>query len=120
MLGWVSGFAGGLVVAGGVEGEGSEFWIELPHGIETGVSSSQRLARERPSAAGRQGGVVHRVVYVEDNPSNVAFMEDLLEDFDGAVLTTAPSAEIGIEITARRDARTWRAGRVSIAGSILI
>jgi CheY-like chemotaxis protein len=45
-----------------------------------------------------QDGVVHRIVYIEDNPSNVAFMHDLLEDFEGVALTTAPTAEIGIEV----------------------
>jgi CheY-like chemotaxis protein len=40
----------------------------------------------------------HAIVYVEDNPSNVAFMEDLLGDLDDVKLLTAPSAELGIEL----------------------
>jgi len=38
------------------------------------------------------------VVYIEDNPSNVAFMQDLLADFSGVRLLTAPTAEIGLEL----------------------
>lgn len=40
----------------------------------------------------------HAIVYVEDNPSNVAFMEDLLGDLDDVKLLTAPNAELGIEL----------------------
>jgi len=42
--------------------------------------------------------VRHLVLYVEDNPSNIAFMQDLLGDFDGVELLTAPSAEVGVEL----------------------
>src|SRR4029078_3361577 len=38
------------------------------------------------------------VVYVEDNPSNIAFMEDLLGDFERVELLVAPTAEIGIQL----------------------
>jgi CheY-like chemotaxis protein len=38
------------------------------------------------------------IVYIEDNPSNVALMNDLLADYDGVVLSTAATAEIGIEL----------------------
>jgi len=42
------------------------------------------------------------VVYIEDNPSNIAFMEDLLTDFEHVELLTAPTAEIGIELVRAR------------------
>jgi CheY-like chemotaxis protein len=37
-------------------------------------------------------------VYVEDNPSNLAFMVALLGAFERIELLTAPTAEIGIEL----------------------
>ena len=40
----------------------------------------------------------NRLYYVEDNPSNVAFMEALLTSFDAVQLVVAPNAEIGIEL----------------------
>src|SRR6185436_9769528 len=42
------------------------------------------------------------IVYVEDNPSNIAFMEDLLADFERVQLIAAPTAEIGIELARAR------------------
>jgi CheY-like chemotaxis protein len=42
------------------------------------------------------------IVYIEDNPSNIAFMEDLLADFERVELLTAPTAEIGIELVRAR------------------
>ncbi|HTV24892.1 MAG TPA: response regulator [Polyangiaceae bacterium] len=42
------------------------------------------------------------IVYIEDNPSNIAFMEDLLADFQRVELLTAPTAEIGIELVRAR------------------
>ena len=42
------------------------------------------------------------VVYIEDNPANLAFMQDLLADFEGVDFISAPTAEIGIEIVRAR------------------
>lgn len=42
------------------------------------------------------------VLYIEDNPSNVAFMEDLLADLENVELLTAPDAELGIELARAR------------------
>jgi CheY-like chemotaxis protein len=41
-------------------------------------------------------------VYVEDNPSNIAFMRELVEDLPSVELLTAPTAEIGIELVRGR------------------
>jgi CheY-like chemotaxis protein len=42
------------------------------------------------------------IVYVEDNPSNIAFMRDLLDDFERVELLTAPTAELGLELVRAR------------------
>jgi CheY-like chemotaxis protein len=40
----------------------------------------------------------YTVVYVEDNPSNIAFMRDLVEDLPSVKLLTAPTAELGLDL----------------------
>jgi CheY-like chemotaxis protein len=42
------------------------------------------------------------VVYIEDNPTNIALMKDLLADFEHVELITAPTAEIGVELVRSR------------------
>jgi PAS domain S-box-containing protein len=58
-----------------------------------------------PMAGATLSGATARhylVVYIEDNPSNIAFIEDLVADFDKVDLATAPTAEIGIELVRAR------------------
>jgi CheY-like chemotaxis protein len=43
------------------------------------------------------GGDLLQVVYVEDNPSNMRLMRDLVNELEGVELTLAPSAEQGLE-----------------------
>jgi len=86
------------------EGEGSEFWIELPiHREQTPTSTPAEKSSSEPSAfLSSSEGPRYTLVYIEDNPSNIAFMEDLIADFDRVSLLTAPTAEIGIEIVRAR------------------
>src|SRR5206468_3863433 len=42
------------------------------------------------------------VLYVEDNPANVMFMQDLLGGFDAIELLTAATAELGVELARGR------------------
>jgi PAS domain S-box-containing protein len=76
---------------------GSAFWVEMPvHRRATPeVAPAQPVAGVSPLAAGT---AKHKVVYVEDNPSNIAFMRDLVEDLASVELLTAPTAEIGLEL----------------------
>jgi PAS domain S-box-containing protein len=80
------------------EGTGSEFWVELPiyrSGMTAvGSPTSGELAE---SSVLSGDGPLHRIVYIEDNPSNVAFMQDLLSDYR-VELQVAHTAEIGIEL----------------------
>jgi PAS domain S-box-containing protein len=79
-------------------GTGSEFWIDLP--IDPQDTADLPAARigvgiASPLASGERR---HAVVYVEDNPSNIAFMRELFESLPSVELLTAPTAEIGIEL----------------------
>lgn len=80
-------------------GEGSEFWIELPMKDE-GAEPVALLRRDaRGSMLAEGNGTHYMIVYVEDNPSNIAFMKDLIGDMGGKInLLTAPTAEIGVEL----------------------
>jgi signal transduction histidine kinase/CheY-like chemotaxis protein len=84
-----------------VLGEGSEFWVEVPvcqaaasvypAQLPTGANSARvRAARRR------------LVLYVEDNPENVAFMRELIDSLDTYELVTAASGEQGLELARSR------------------
>jgi CheY-like chemotaxis protein len=76
---------------------GSAFWVEMP--VHRRVPAE--VARPTPAAGVSPlatGSARHKVVYIEDNPSNIAFMRDLVEDLPSVELLTAPTAEIGIEL----------------------
>ncbi len=80
------------------EGKGSQFWVDVP----VHVAKSDDAAAAKPHIA--EGSALagapsaHRIVYVEDNPSNIAFMRELMSDLPAVELLTAPTAEIGLEI----------------------
>ncbi|MEO7732677.1 MAG: PAS domain S-box protein [Kofleriaceae bacterium] len=79
-------------------GRGSEFWIELP--IDRAALVAPPRARDDQASRLRLavGERRHTIVYVEDNPSNIAFMRDLVEELSSVELLTAPTAEIGLEV----------------------
>jgi CheY-like chemotaxis protein len=86
------------------EGQGSCFWIDLAlHRLSPSLTPAA-ITPESPHASALSGpdGPRYVVVYIEDNPSNIAFMEDLLADFERVELLTAPTAEIGIELVRAR------------------
>jgi PAS domain S-box-containing protein len=85
------------------EGEGSAFWIEIPmHHVSEAVPAAPRERQLTESPLSGSLGRRYLIVYIEDNPSNIAFMEDLIADFERVELVTAPTAEIGIELVRAR------------------
>jgi PAS domain S-box-containing protein len=82
-------------------GKGSTFWVTLPaHASKVPSTRPHPISpdiEDRLASAGQR-----LVLYVEDNPANVMFMQDLLESFESIHLLVAPTAEIGIELARRR------------------
>ena len=79
-------------------GRGSTFWVEVPIdkvGVAAQVDPAtlRNIDMQLVSRA-----AMRKVVYVEDNPSNIAFMRDLMDDLPSIELITAPTAEIGLEL----------------------
>jgi PAS domain S-box-containing protein len=78
-------------------GHGSEFWVDLPIRTDSTIAVDARgnsVARSALAAS----ATAHTIIYVEDNPSNIAFMRDLMEELPNVELLTAPTAEIGLEM----------------------
>jgi signal transduction histidine kinase len=77
-------------------GKGSTFWVEIP-----AISAAPAEAAGAPGIVDSPltaRGQARKIVYIEDNPSNIAFMRELMEDLPRIDLVTAPTAEIGIEL----------------------
>jgi signal transduction histidine kinase len=91
-----------------VQGQGSEFWVDM---IE---HRSTELVSTSPSASNaREVDVIcdarKLVLYVEDSPGSVAFMKDMLGTYENVELLLAQTAEMGVTLArARRpDLSSW-------------
>ncbi|MDB4960103.1 MAG: hypothetical protein JWP01_102 [Myxococcales bacterium] len=80
-------------------GTGSRFWVEVPVHHESASDrdpAAQPIGQSSPPTVATE--LRHKVVYVEDNPSNIAFMRDLIGELPRVDLIVAPTAEIGLEL----------------------
>ncbi|MFO0615392.1 MAG: PAS domain S-box protein [Polyangiaceae bacterium] len=79
-------------------GEGSSFWVDVP--VVVAPATERPTVSAAPARADLAIGA-RRLLYVEDNPANVLFMEDVMSSFENVELVTAPTAEMGIELATR-------------------
>jgi PAS domain S-box-containing protein len=77
-------------------GKGSTFWVEVPAVAAADVAPTDEPTAVPSPLAAR--GATRKVVYVEDNPSNIAFMRELMDELPSIELVAAPTAEIGLEL----------------------
>jgi PAS domain S-box-containing protein len=81
--------------------EGSEFWLELPLHDEP-LRSVPAPSPAHVSALTERSGRPHLLLYVEDNPANIVFMEELVTTLESLELLVARTAEEGIRIARER------------------
>lgn len=93
---------GGAVGVESEAGVGSTFWIELP------LESMADAARDHPGPAGddaapmRLEAAQHVVLYIEDSPSNIKLIAQILGRRPHVHLLTAHTPELGIELAQSR------------------
>ncbi|HVY29888.1 MAG TPA: ATP-binding protein [Polyangiaceae bacterium] len=86
---------GGTVGFRSTPGQGSDFWVEMPvHSSSVIEEVAALIPLQAVSDAERRAAVL----YIEDNPANITFMEHLLDALGNFDLTSARTAEIGLEI----------------------
>jgi PAS domain S-box-containing protein len=89
---------GGRVGFSSAPAAGSTFWVELPvYRAPPPQQTSIAPAPESPAPAETSGGEFV-VIYIEDNQSNVAFMEGVMDELPRVRLVSVPNAEVGIEL----------------------
>ncbi|HSV62632.1 MAG TPA: PAS domain S-box protein, partial [Chthoniobacterales bacterium] len=76
-------------------GNGSTFWLELPQA----ESPLQKLEASQSGAAGETGNEeTRRLLYIEDNFSNVTLVEQMLAERPALELMTAMQGRVGLEL----------------------
>ncbi|HVZ32875.1 MAG TPA: response regulator, partial [Polyangiaceae bacterium] len=80
-------------------GVGSRFWVDIPAEVVPVESAEQPTPG--PSSSRRSGAVsdaFRRILYVEDNRANVAFMQDLIDSLENSELLITSTAEEAVEL----------------------
>jgi CheY-like chemotaxis protein len=95
---------GGTIGAESQPGTGSMFWVDLPEAgpPEAGPAPAAAAPEARPGSR-TDGGIAPagRVLYVEDNLSNLRLMERLLARRPGLSLLTAMQGRLGFELASQ-------------------
>ncbi|HAY27648.1 MAG TPA: PAS domain S-box protein, partial [Candidatus Accumulibacter sp.] len=88
---------GGEIAAASEAGVGSRFWIELPAGTVIGDGDSTAPS-DGPHEEKQTTGDGQRVLCIDDNPSNLKLMAQILGRRGNLCLLTAHAPQLGIEL----------------------
>lgn len=92
----------GTIGFSSVAGQGSSFWIEIPATAPVAYNAATKAgAREFSNSLNYAGSRRRRMLYIEDNPSNVRLLEGIVDETTDLEVASLPSAEPGLEAAAR-------------------
>jgi len=89
----VEAMGGFMGVETGVD-KGSTFWVQLPKAR----SPLAELDPAKRRLAEQWNGAQARILYIEDNLSNLRLLEHLLEDYPGLELMSAMQGQVGFDL----------------------
>jgi PAS domain S-box-containing protein len=89
---------GGSMGVQSTAGVGSVFWFEL---MLSGAPVPETNASEIPELPDQPVGAAYTVLYIEDNPANMALVEQLVERRPGVHLLGATNATVGLAMVHR-------------------
>ena len=89
---------GGLIGVESAVGVGTVFWVEFAAATAPALENIEEVAMERRSLVERELGEQPTLLYVEDNPANLALVEQLIARRGDLKLLTAIDAHLGIEL----------------------
>lgn len=78
-------------------GRGSKFWVDVPLDLSAGQGDASASPSPPAVSLAAQEGK-YTIVYVEDNPSNVALMREVVRDLPHVQLSVAITATLGLEL----------------------
>ncbi|MEQ8196179.1 MAG: PAS domain S-box protein [Rhodospirillales bacterium] len=92
---------GGRVGFQSEEGKGSSFWIDLPLALSASAPKTPfEINREDTLGTAFETGGLKKILYVEDNPTNLRLMEAILNQIPNLTMIPAHTAEIGLKLAA--------------------
>jgi PAS domain S-box-containing protein len=89
---------GGLIGVESAVGVGTVFWVEFAAAMAPALENIEEVTLERRPLLAREPGDQPTLLYVEDNPANLALVEQLIARRGDLKLLTAINAHLGIEL----------------------
>ena len=83
-------------------GNGSTFWIEIPV-AESPLARVTSQKRQPSEVVAITGGARRKLLYIEDNVSNLALVEQMLADQPDIELITAMQGRLGFDLAVRHN-----------------
>jgi PAS domain S-box-containing protein len=89
---------GGLIGVESAVGVGTVFWVEFAASAAPALENIEEVSLERRPLVARELGDSPTMLYVEDNPANLALVEQLIARRGDLKLLTAIDGHLGIEL----------------------